>query len=350
MPLLIATDEAGYGPQLGPLVIVATAWQLKPGIGLKSAHKRLARPIDIDGVGELRIDDSKRLFVRKRISQANTSPASTLDLINDAAAAWTATPLPSENFRDWLNRIAPNDLEGLSGQPWFASLAVPLPVVAPGCSAELPISSGQDIHQTLIRHWSGGGLQLVGIAARIIDAARFNRLLEVFTNKAELLSHMTCELALKLRRQHQNPVDAVTHVYSDRHGGRAYYGGLLQHHCPEHIMRVISESTQCSSYCLDEPDALAGASVGSIQWSFTVGGDSYPPVALSSIIAKSTRERLMGLFNQYFQAEAAEHLAFGTHPLRPTAGYSVDAARFLQDILPIRARRSLADAILIRSR
>ena len=33
--LLIATDEAGYGPKLGPLVIVATAWSI-PGDDLET--------------------------------------------------------------------------------------------------------------------------------------------------------------------------------------------------------------------------------------------------------------------------------------------------------------------------
>ena len=28
MTLVIGTDEAGYGPNLGPLVVAATAWQL----------------------------------------------------------------------------------------------------------------------------------------------------------------------------------------------------------------------------------------------------------------------------------------------------------------------------------
>ena len=29
MTLVIGTDEAGYGPNLGPLVVAATAWQVE---------------------------------------------------------------------------------------------------------------------------------------------------------------------------------------------------------------------------------------------------------------------------------------------------------------------------------
>ncbi len=32
MPYLIGTDEAGYGPNLGPLVISATLWQVPDGV------------------------------------------------------------------------------------------------------------------------------------------------------------------------------------------------------------------------------------------------------------------------------------------------------------------------------
>src|SRR5690606_6179444 len=114
----------------------------------------------------------------------------------------------------------------------------------------------------------------------------------------------------------------------------------------------LHESPQCSSYRLSSAIGTTSPSPGcEIEWAFTVGGDSFAPVALSSIIAKSTREQLMERFNAYFQAEAA--LARATNassPLRPTAGYAVDAERFLRDVREIRARRSLSDAILIRRR
>jgi ribonuclease HII len=350
MPLLIATDEAGYGPRLGPLVIVATAWRLQPEQSLPSAHRKLAQPIAIDGFGKLRIDDSKRIFARRKTVPAIQSKSS-IDLLTDAAAIWAAMPLPSGNYRQWLLELAAGDVDDLGAQPWFASLS------HDAQTADGPIQvslADESIHHTkatgaLINHWRRGGLQLIAIAARIIDAARFNCFLDIFANKADLLSHMTCELALTLWQKHRDPVDLKAYIYSDRHGGRAYYGGLLQHHCPELTMQVIHESSQCSSYRLCGAECFI-TGTESIDWSFTVGGDSYPPVALSSIIAKSTRERLMALFNEYFQVEAKAHKVFCENPLRPTAGYAVDATRFLEDIRPICTQRSFADAVLIRKR
>lgn len=365
MPLLIATDEAGYGPRLGPLVIVATAWRLPPQATPESVHQSLSQAVHAAPYGALRIDDSKRLFVRKASKQRAVPQQSTLDLLTDAAASWAGMPLPSVAYLHWLERLAPDDLDGLGRQPWFASLVAPQTAAGtmypstPNAEQSIAASRSTDscslvteVHQKLINQWSADGLQLAGIAARVIDAATYNALLDVFDNKAELLSHLTCELALKLWRQHAAAMPKRVWIFSDRHGGRAYYGGLLQHHCPDFNMRVLHESPRRSCYQLSAASDAAGPSPGcEIEWEFTVGGDSFAPVALSSIIAKSTREQLMERFNAYFQAEAASACTTdAASPLRPTAGYAVDAERFLRDIREICTRRSLSAAILIRRR
>jgi ribonuclease HII len=346
MTLLIATDEAGYGPRLGPLVIVATAWRLVPGHEFEAAHQRLAEPIGVGSLGKIRIDDSKRIFQQKKAS-AGRSAASAIDLVTDAVATWIASAAASDDFPAWLMAIAPQDVAGLARQPWFASLDETGSTSAPPAQTTDPRISpmiAPENRRILVEHWSAGGLELVGAAARIIDAARFNSLLASVGNKADLLSHATCALAIDLMRRHHRPTDGEVIIRSDRFGGRAYYGGLVQHHCPGFTLRVIAETGRQSDYRLVGPDDRP-----TITWSFTVGGDSYPPVALSSIIAKSTRERLMGFFNHHFR-ELASHHPGVPGPLRPTAGYAVDAARFLSDIAPIRLAQGLPDRMLIRSR
>ncbi len=42
MTLLIGCDEAGYGPNFGPLCIGATAWQVKAEAGKRKHTKKLA--------------------------------------------------------------------------------------------------------------------------------------------------------------------------------------------------------------------------------------------------------------------------------------------------------------------
>ena len=66
---------------------------------------------------------------------------------------------------------------------------------------------------------------------------------------------------------------------------------------------------------------------------------------MSSMIAKYLRERLMGSFNEFFSARHQ-----GAGPLKPTAGYPVDADRYLADIRPIIEAEKIARDELIRSR
>jgi hypothetical protein len=343
MSLLIATDEAGYGPRLGPLVIAATAWRRESEADWEDAARRLSEPIEIPPLGMLFVDDSKKLYRGGVENARGVGGKARLDLIAAAAAAWANSPRPDGDYRAWLSQLAPDDLEGLTQQPWFAALAD---------SRGDPVSFGHGAVDALLSHWGGGGLRLVGIAARVIDAARFNRLLETKANKADLLSNLTCELAVRLLRRHATAEDATGEVpiFSDRHGGRARYGALLQHHCPEWWLRVVTEGNRLSEYLLMSPGGEPRRSQPSLRWRFTVGGDSYPPVAMSSVIAKSTRERLMRYFNDFFAAEWNRETNPDREPLKPTAGYAVDAERFLAQTATLRRKLAIPDERLIRAK
>jgi len=339
MTVLIATDEAGYGPRLGPLVIVATAWRLADGHAIASADAKLREPIQVDGVGSFHIDDSKRIFKRPKVAFGDSAAISSIDRITDAVACWVSLPVPSANLSQWLRKIAPHDFDSLVKQPWFESLSVE--------QALHPPANSDPTNDILIRHWSGGGWQLVGISARIIDTARFNAMLHSVGNKADILSDSTCTMAIGLLNRCYQLKDESAIIQSDRIGGRAYYAGLVQHHCPDHNIQVIAESSQMSSYRLIAQQKKSFPPA--FDWSFTVNGDSYPPVAMSSIIAKSTRERLMDLFNRYFQSQTSAFPSLGKK-LLPTAGYASDANRFLADISCYRAAVKIDDEILIRKK
>lgn len=339
MTLLIATDEAGYGPRLGPLVIVATAWRLADGHAFEDADAKLCEPIQIDSVGSFHIDDSKRVFKRPKAAAKDSVTISSIDRITDAVAHWVSLPIPSESFSHWLRTIAPHDFESLIKQPWFKGLAA---------DNTKNTKAGPDTtSEQLIKHWSQGGWQLVGLAARVIDAARFNSMLQTVGNKADILSDSTCSMAVELAKRLYKIKDKTVVVRSDRFGGRAYYAGLVQHHCPGYNISVLSETSQASSYRLTADHQKTCPP--EIVWSFIVKGDSFPPVAMSSIIAKSTRERLMGFFNRYFQDQTESIPSLGKN-LMPTAGYAVDATRFLNDLSSYRASAKMDDDILIRKK
>ncbi len=156
-------------------------------------------------------------------------------------------------------------------------------------------------------------------------------------NKADLLSQLTLGLVHSLVDSHGREQPNMT-VYCDRHGGRRYYASVLQHVFPDARMQVMSETKRCSRYQLQTSESR-------IDVAFTVKGDTFTPVALSSMHAKYLRERFMQSFNAYF---AARHR--GSRTLKPTAGYPVDADRFLVDIDSILRHEQIDAERLIRSR
>src|SRR5688572_2415735 len=67
MLYLLGTDEAGYGPNLGPLVVAATLWKVN-GVGfqpnLPDLYELLASGVTSDPTDEARLAlaDSKQLY------------------------------------------------------------------------------------------------------------------------------------------------------------------------------------------------------------------------------------------------------------------------------------------------
>jgi ribonuclease HII len=128
-----------------------------------------------------------------------------------------------------------------------------------------------------------------------------------------------------------------THIYCDRHGGRRFYAGLLQHYFPSTAPQVITETASLSQYCIE-------TDLGPATISFTVKGDRFTPVAYSSLIAKWIREEMMLRLNHFFQTHS------GDSSLEPTAGYPVDAVRFLKQTESLRREMGIVDKHLIRCR
>jgi ribonuclease HII len=75
---------------------------------------------------------------------------------------------------------------------------------------------------------------------------------------------------------------------------------------------------------------------------FTVGGDSFGPTALASMLAKYLRERLMHSFNAFWQQHVPN--------LRPTAGYPLDAKRFREQIEATAIRLEIPESVWWRCR
>lgn len=315
---LIATDEAGYGPKLGPLVIVATLWEIpgqeRPAASWADCFAPLSTPFR-QGAVSFCVDDSKKVY----------RPGEGLSVLHAMVSAgldWCGAE--QRSLPDLLETLCPEDGPAIAESPWL-SIAEPIPLAEP------------ELTRPLIEHWSRDGVQLIGARARVITAKQFNGQCRQGFNKADLLSMSTLRLVDSLISDAADP-SLRAEVFCDRHGGRRYYAAPLQHQFPDWLLRIVSESKSQSDYRLERDGAQ-------LDVHFTVKGDRFAPVAFSSLVAKYLRERFMEAINGYF---AQRH--DGPIALKPTAGYPVDAERFLDQIAPIRQREGIADSDLIRMR
>jgi ribonuclease HII len=319
--LLIATDEAGYGPKLGPLVIAATAWELPDSIEpdrVESLFEPLRTPQPC-GEWTCAIDDSKAVYKAGQGLQR-------LHAIVSASHHWCGRR--GSTFAELLPHLAGEDLQSIGAAPWLCQVSD---------ERLLDPEQTQDVRDS----WSRSGVRQVDTLARVITAERFNEACRS-ANKAELLSESTLQLVKSLLQTHQGKHREFI-VYCDRHGGRRYYAGVLQHVFFDAVVQVIAENQQQSSYRMilrKNPNLSQTITIH-----FTVKGDSFTPVAMSSLHAKYIRERFMESFNRFFA-----QLYRGSEPLKPTAGYPVDADRFLFQVAEDLKREKILADQLVRSR
>ena len=296
MTLLIGTDEAGYGPNLGPLVVAASAWRLTTADDHAERLHRAAEEIGARaGIGHPPWADSKQLY----------KPGLGLLPLERGVLAALLVIDPKDDFPTdgaWLaGRLGIDLPPGTAPAEWPLWTAMTIPVaIAPSPLTQL----ADAVAATLPRH----GVELVALCCRILHPAAFNALLDHGLNKSDILSQTTLGLASDLRGL---AADESAVVWCDRHGGRKSYAALVGRHFAAPLVRTLTETPALSAY--DIP-------VAGVRIEFAVGGEARVPVALASMTAKYVRELAMAAFNAHWTS-----LEPG---LRPTAGYPLDARRW----------------------
>lgn len=321
MPVLIGTDEAGYGPNLGPLVISATVWRVAGEPSQVDLYKLLseavsAGPPSDPGDARLAIADSKVLY----------KPGGGLERLEiPVLAGLRLLERPVSEWRELCLCLDPSCGPDLDLVPWYRSF-----------TASLPHSADPDrlrqAEQLLGGALSAASVRLIAIRSRAVFPNRLNQLIDLHGNKAEALSRLTLELLAELLA---TIGDESILISCDKHGGRNRYGALLQQRFPDQLIEVRTEGRAQSVY-------RWGPASRRVETRFVVGGEEFLPSALASMVCKYLRELAMQAFNQFWCESVAG--------LKPTAGYPLDARRFKSDIGAAQKRLGIDDHVLWRTR
>jgi len=314
MPFVIGLDEAGYGPNLGPLVIAATVWEVPHSPAEADFWSDLAPFIAQEKPRyseQIQIADSKVVHN----PQGNVGPLET-----GVLSAWAMNhPLPV-CWKSWWPEITGTRWPDPLHEPWFACSALPLPQI-----------QTRERLQTLGSRWNEicqqRGYRLCAQRAAIVLTRHFNELTARYQSKGLALSRLSLQLLQQLLPLTRGE---PTLVLADKHGGRNRYDDLLAEITDAFIFRV-SEGQQCSTYRWD-----------AVEISFQTKSERFLPVALASMTAKYLRETAMYQFNSYWQAQVPGVL--------PTKGYPTDAQRFRRDVAEAVQRLGIAECDFWRAK
>jgi ribonuclease HII len=269
-------DEAGYGPTLGPLAVVAVRAEAEDVAALHAGFAAAATGVR----------DSKSLH-----TPGDVAP---LERVALSALAWLTGEAP-HSAAACFARLGESDADRAHA-PWLAGAEELL----------LPVAA------TSVPRWSVPGVTGRGVGGSLVHPAAYNRILAGGANKAELELGVVGGLlsGLGCRGRQATVVDRL--------GGRRYYRDFLLGSWPEAMVLIEEETPVSSRY------RVCGAD-GEHHVSFMVDGETASPLtAMASCIAKYARELHMLLFNRWWGRRVPG--------LKPTAGYPEDARRWLRQV------------------
>jgi len=326
---LIGVDEAGYGPNLGPLVVSASVWEIPGPRTNSNLYEVLDRAVTatVPSAVELSRDAAPPRVVIADSKVIYRAGQGLRDLeTNLFAALGLCRSLPKSWEQLW-QQLAPSSLVERDAAPWHEGFEASLPIAA----------DPQEIsrrNKTLRHVADENQVRLIAVTSRAVFPARFNHLADRDNSKGTALSFLSIELLDEMLSALPDG-DGACLVLCDKHGGRNRYSPLLQRQFPDALVTVHGESRPLSTYRFDHRGRQVEAR-------FQAGGEKFLPTALASMASKYLRELAMRAFNHFWCARVPN--------LRPTAGYPVDARRFKREIELAQAALGIDDAVLWRTR
>lgn len=322
MRFILGVDEAGYGPNYGPLVITTTVWTTPSRFRGDDLYAALAEAI-VPPDHELAFGDERTTMGD---SKAVYGGAGGLDFLERGVlAALAATGRRPKTWSELWSDVCPDDAADVAAEPCHAEFDVRLPIAARRADVRNDLAR-------LKRVMTTARARLRSIHSRAIFPARFNQLVARHGNKAEALSSQTFAL---IGRTIENLPAGPVLVLADKHGGRNHYHALLQQAFPDWLIEVHGESAAQSCY-------RWGPAKRRVEAKFRPRSEAHLPVALASMVSKYLREMAMRAFNEFWRARVPD--------LRPTAGYPADARRFKQQIAAAQSALEIGDNLLWRER
>lgn len=291
----VGIDEAGYGPNLGPLVMTAVIAE-GPDERPPNLWADLAATVARAGGASDRlwIDDSKALLTAGRGRDR-------LEAACLAALAATGCAVPG-SLGALLAALGAGTLDEAELSPWLDAEDWPLP--------------GAETQARLEQALAGASWRIVAIRSVVVGPARFNAGLAGSTSKARVHFGAFAHLLGDLWARAEDGME--TFVQADKHGGRHFYLEPLMEAFPEVWIDRGPEGPELSRYTL----RAAGRRLCLSLAPRADAGDGF--VALASIVSKAVREHWMDVFNAHWTTRVPG--------LRPTAGYPNDALRFREAI------------------
>lgn len=316
-------DEAGLGPLLGPLTIGWSAFRVpRDRVDLWSKLKQIVSNDPREDRDRLIVADSKKVYSRNPRGRRRLEATALAFL-----AQLDKGGLPSGQGLLQLSPPGRNlGAEVYAAHPWYGDLPEVLPRHVPADRLELRV-------QQLRRVMEQAKVELPGAGVCVIPVGELNQSFVDTDNKALTQWLVVSDIIKHLWEEHA--ADGLS-LFVDRLGGRRRYRSLVGGVFPRASVEVVREVSGLSEYVVRE-----GKSRMRIAFAERCEERSFS-VALASCLAKYARELSMEAFNDFFE---------GLQPnLRPTAGYTADGRRWLEEARPALEQACVPTERLVRDR
>jgi ribonuclease HII len=326
---IVGTDEAGYAPNLGPLVISATVWSVPGDPREVDLYKLLTKAVAKSPPKAAKKTAAGKPAMPKRVVLADSKvvyrPADGLAQLElGVLASLALSGHRPESWRQIWHLLDGEAAAGLDRFPWHIDYDRTVPLQA-------NLQHLDQLTARLTKEAEQADVKLLAIRSRAIFPDRWNSLTDEH-NKSTVLSLSTLDLLSQVLAELP---PAPVAVICDKHGGRNFYQPLLQQHVSSYVVEVYGEGRHESVYRWGPEDQRT-------EVVFRVNAERYLPCAVASMTSKYLRELSMRAFNHYWAHHVPE--------LKPTAGYPLDAGRFRADIAAAQATLGIDDRILWRNR